>query len=558
MRTHDWRWVASQKTQATSAKIRPEWLLSLEVKKEAASRLDITGSFIRGLMSGRERLITEASTVDLAHSLQQGEYTATEVCLAYCKRAAFAHQLNNCLHEIFFDDAIELARVYDDYYMTNGKTIGPLHGLPVSLKDQFHVRHAETTMGYVGWVGTFEGKKGTGREFHDESQIVEELRSLGAIFYCKTSCPQTLLLGETVNNLIGSTMNPVHQMLSCGGSSGGEAALMALGGSSVGLGTDIGGSVRIPAAFCGVYAIKPSFGRFSYRTVANTTPGQTLVPSAIGFLSTTLPALELIMKSVLSTQPWLRDPDVVEIPWRDGLSPCRPKLCFAVLRNDGMVTPHPPIARGIDIVVEAVKKAGHEVVEWNPPSHADGTYLHVSHQFMAADGGQHIWKQLNILREPLIDGMTGDYGGGPFEPMPLLEYQDKGLRVKAYRAQYDQYWNSTAATTSTNTPVDAVIMPVAPHAAVLPDKYFHYGYTTIVDLLNYSAVSFPVTKAEEAIDQPDPDFKPMNDDDLENWEAYDAKKYDGAPVGVQIMGRRFDEERLLGIARHVDGLLASR
>lgn len=83
--------------------------------------------------------------------------------------------------------------------------LGPLHGLPVSLKDQFHVKGVETTMGYVGWIGTFQGKKGTGMEKIHESEIVKQLRdNMGAILYCKTSVPHSLMSGETINNIIGS------------------------------------------------------------------------------------------------------------------------------------------------------------------------------------------------------------------------------------------------------------------------------------------------------------------------------------------------------------------
>jgi amidase len=89
------------------------------------------------------------------------------------------------LHEIFFEDAIEQAAKLDQHLEETGEFVGPMHGVPVSLKDQFHVKYAETTMGYVGWVGTFEGAKGTGREFHDESQLVQELHSVGAVLYCK-------------------------------------------------------------------------------------------------------------------------------------------------------------------------------------------------------------------------------------------------------------------------------------------------------------------------------------------------------------------------------------
>lgn len=100
----------------------------------------------------------------------------------------------NCLHEVFFEAAIEDARRLDAYFAEHKKPVGPLHGLPVSLKDQFHVRGVETTMGYVGWIGTFQGKKGDPRRGVFESELVRELRNLGAVPYCKTSVPATLIL----------------------------------------------------------------------------------------------------------------------------------------------------------------------------------------------------------------------------------------------------------------------------------------------------------------------------------------------------------------------------
>lgn len=78
------------------------------------------------------------------------------------------------------------------YYAEHKTPIGPLHGLPVSLKDQFHIKGVETTMGYVGWIGTFMGKKGTGQEKVFESEMVKELRASGAVLYCKTSVPHSL------------------------------------------------------------------------------------------------------------------------------------------------------------------------------------------------------------------------------------------------------------------------------------------------------------------------------------------------------------------------------
>jgi amidase len=95
-------------------------------------------------------------------------------------------------------------------------------------------------MGYVGWIGNFQGLKGTGKERNFESELVEELRKMGATLFCKTSVPHTLMCGETVNNIIGYTWNPKNRNLSSGGSSGGEGALIGLRGSCAGFGTDIG------------------------------------------------------------------------------------------------------------------------------------------------------------------------------------------------------------------------------------------------------------------------------------------------------------------------------
>jgi amidase len=91
------------------------------------------------------------------------------------------------LLEIGFDNALTRAKELDDYFESNGKLFGPLHGIPVTLKDQFHVKGLETSMAFVSWIGTFEGKRGTGKERVFESELVRELWSLGAIPIGKVS-----------------------------------------------------------------------------------------------------------------------------------------------------------------------------------------------------------------------------------------------------------------------------------------------------------------------------------------------------------------------------------
>lgn len=227
-------------------------------------------------------------------------------------------------------------------------------------------------MGYVGWINTFQGNKDDPRRGNFESELVRELRLAGAILYVKTSVPTTLMTTETVNNIIGYTWNPKNRLLSSGGSSGGEAALMALRGSPGGFGTDIGGSVRIPASYNGLFALRPSTGRLPYGGVATSIDGQNTILSVVGDISPTIGGLKLLFKSVLAQQPWMYDPSVVEIPWRETIvqenqkliSSARPNcgtLAFGLLRHDGMVKPYPPVERALRIVVEALKQQGHKV-----------------------------------------------------------------------------------------------------------------------------------------------------------------------------------------------------
>ncbi|KAL8713136.1 MAG: hypothetical protein Q9220_002657 [cf. Caloplaca sp. 1 TL-2023] len=549
-RTHNpresWQAVAKAKVADLHSRIPKEWLLSDADLEKAKKQRDLTGSFTEQYLNNDENEIMQLSSLGVVDAVSRGRYTAVDVTRAYCKAAAVAQQIfkNNCLHEIMFDFAIQIAKGLDQYYAQNGRVIGPLHGLPISLKDQFHVAGYDTTMGYVGWIGTYEGNHDPIKVHQVDSQVVEDLLLLGAIPFCKC--------GETVNNIIG------------------EAALQALRGSSVGLGTDIGGSVRIPAAFCGTYSIKPTHTRLSYRNVANSNPGQATYPSSVGVMGTDITALKLVLTSLISTCPWDRDPDVVRMPWNGQVeasilarvnpdcSAGRLPLKFGIFWTDGVVTPHPPIQRGLRIVRDALKGLGHKVVDWNPPPQTIATRIHLA--ILTADGAHDIHQQLHLSGEPLVPELREMLQLR--DPMPLLEYQDLTMIGKAYSQAYSDYWNST---NDDGHLVDAVLMPVAPHAAVIPGKFYHTAYTQIVNLLDYSAVVIPVTTADKTTDNFDHAYQPLNEVDRKNWEAckclHDPETYDGAPVGLQLVTRKWQEEKmkyilligtLLASARAVD------
>ncbi|KAF7917576.1 hypothetical protein BELL_0117g00070 [Botrytis elliptica] len=545
-----WQAQATERASLILEKIPREWRLSPHEIADARAQRNITSSVICKYLNRVEQEVLSHDSISILRKLRSGEWTAVQCVLASCKIACIAHQINPCLLNIMIPKAVEKARNLDESFQNEaGSVRGPLHGLPISVKDQFHVKGSDTTMGYVGWIGTFEGDGNSNRVGMVNSQIISELEEQGAVVFCKTSLPQTVLYDETINNIIGQTLNPVNRLLSCGGSSGGEAALISMGGSSLGIGTDIAGSIRVPAAFCGIYGIKPTHNRFSYREVANTNPGQTLIPSSVGFLSRSLDGLELVMSSLLCTSPWLRDPAVVPMPWRKENRPeAGKRLRFGIFWWDGMIQPHPPVTRALKMVVTALENTGHEVIDWCPPSHNVPERLHPA--IMNADGSHHIHKQLAISGEPLINDLQNFYTLKP--PMSLLEYQDRALQLRDYRQAYSDYWNSTAD--ADGNVVDAVLMPAAPHAAVIPGKWEHLAYTEVLNLLDYTALVMPITHADKDVDEHHV-YVPVSEKDLRNWIAYDEVIYDGAPVGIQIVGRVCEEEKIIGVAKIVEEAL---
>ncbi|KAL8797689.1 MAG: hypothetical protein Q9195_000041 [Heterodermia aff. obscurata] len=120
-----------------------------------------------------------------------------------------------------------------------------------------------------------------------------------------------------------------------------------------------------------------------------------------------------------------------------------------------------------------------------------------------------------------------------------------------------EYWNSTKDQTGTGRPVDALIMPVAPFAAARREQFNYYGYSMIINVLDYTACTVPVTNSNQNTDTASGDFKPVSELDQGIMAAYDPALYDGAHVAVQIVGRKLQEEKILAIAEHIGQAIRS-
>lgn len=252
----EWEQKAAAARAARDAQIPQELLLSnipgFHHPKPGSTILPIIESC--GLLTPAELDITNLShdATWLIEQLSTKSLSAVQVTQAFCKRAAIAQQLVNCLVDYFPDEALARAKELDDYMEEHAKPIGPLHGLPISIKGVMNIKGHDSGAGTsaIDWIGK--------RVASSHAHICQILYDAGAVFYCRTTSPEATMHLETNSPLWGHTLHPLNTNLSPGGSSGGESALIAAGGSPLGLGGDIGGSLRNPANNTGLYTLKPT------------------------------------------------------------------------------------------------------------------------------------------------------------------------------------------------------------------------------------------------------------------------------------------------------------
>ncbi|KAB8201227.1 amidase signature domain-containing protein [Aspergillus parasiticus] len=489
----------------------------------------------RQLLSPSEVSITETSAEDLVVSLAAGELTAIAVARAFLRRAAIAQKLTNCIYELLPERALAQAERLDNYLIEHGTPAGPLHGLPISVKAHVGIAGRDNTAGFVGWVG---------RKNTDDAKIVKILVDAGAVVYARTTEPQGLMALETCSNITGNTVNPHNTALSAGGSSGGESALQALYGSPLGIGSDIGGSIRSPASNCGLYGLKPTNGRVPLIGCAAYVIGCETILGTLGPLSPTLGGINLFMKTILAAKPWTTDPSLHQIPWRDNESHIyrdgKKKLTVGVLWDDGVVKPAPPVARALQEMVERLKAfpCDVEVIEWKPYQQKEA--LEILTRLYAPDGGKAFAKNLALSGEPYLPLLAWTLRDTPgVEELGLHEVWEWTLKREMFRYSYLQEWNTVAPE------MDVILCPVYPTPAPLLDTSRYWGYTSIWNLLDYPAIVFPVTKVDPTRDAKDPTYTPRNEFDSWCHEHYDAQKQQEAPVCLQLVAKRFEDEKVV-------------
>ncbi|PYH42853.1 putative general amidase [Aspergillus saccharolyticus JOP 1030-1] len=533
-----WQQKVQAKQAAAAAKIPAEWRLPAHLLATAdpvspENVLSVPRDC--GLLTERELAITE--TVDATALLAQiaaGKYSAVEVTTAFCKRAAIAQQLTNCLTETFFDQALIRAQELDTHLATTGQPVGPLHGLPISLKDMLHVAGVASTLGYVSFLDRPPATA--------NSPLVDVLLAAGAVVYVKTNIPQTLMTADSHNNVFGRVLNPHRRTLTAGGSSGGESALIALRGSLLGVASDIAGSIRIPAHCCGLVGFKPSMGRVPYSGILNAgKPGYLSGISAVaGPICHSIRDATLFLQTVCNVRPDDFDDVALGIPWT--VPSISDKLRIGLFTADPKLPLHPNIARTLHRAAEKLAAAGHEIVDITAQLPLMEEANDTAFGLFGLDADRTAISHLTAAGEPLVPSLGIVNGDKKPNPAPTL---DDLFRLTARKAEI------TAQTRRVfvENKLDLILAPAYQSCALVHDRYAHAWYTVFWNLVDSPSCVLPFGKSDAQADREwvrqDVIYRP----------PYQPKEVEGAPCHVQLVGRRLREEVLARQAELVEAVL---
>ncbi|GFF83579.1 putative amidase C550.07 [Aspergillus lentulus] len=487
-----------------------------------------------GLLTPKELSITENWDVrGLLAQMRQGTLSAEDVVRAFSK-----------------------AQHLDSVLQRTGRPVGPLHGLPVSVKDCFRIKGVDSCIGLTALAF----KPST---FH--AQLVNMLLSLGAVIIAKTNVSQGMAAPDSYNHVFGRTLNPLNHQLTVGGSSGGEAALVAMRGSMVGFGTDIGGSIRVPAMCTGLYGFKPSVGRIPFGGVVTGQPpglGRVALQGVAGPLARSVADLGTVLAEIIPIAERFGE-DCIPGRW-ESESPVSDRqareFTVGVLRADGLVAPLRPVAQVLDEVADSLRRTPGVWVVDVPVPPALRKCQGIAGRLMGADGGGSLLDLLESTSEPLIPWLQKRMKRREALSLEqLIELQEQRSDIEK---ELLGMWTVDGDCTKR---IDAIITPVAPHPVPEIDRFNAIGYTASFVLLDCPAGTIPVRNFTES------DLDSGNDMDspvLGSWDrvnrelwqgkSVDRRVYLDSPLSIQVVTPKQHDYELFRAMEIIDRAIQSQ
>ncbi len=473
--------------------------------------------------------------------MRAGAITSRAIIESCRRRAEAVDGRINALIYRFWDQALTRADQIDQARAA-GEEVGALAGLPITIKESIATPPLPCTLGVERRLSSAAAL--------DDAVVVRVIKEQGGIVVGKTNVPQLLIFNETDNAIWGRTNNPWSLDRVPGGSSGGEAAALAAGMSSLGVGTDIGGSIRVPAAYCGISGLKPTVDRWSAAGVVSSLAGQELVRGQVGPMARTARDVALLFGAVTPQRQHALDPGIPPLP----LGPMAPgaarDLVIGWFDDDGYLTASPAVRRGVREAAEAMERAGWTVRRIQPESARE--LLDTYYAALSADGTKTAASQLgddpimpqlrNLFRMARLPGparralavFMGLTGEGRLSALvgalgekDLATYWQLTDRRTTIRRRVMAHWKRLG--------VDIVLCP--PHATPAlkhgQSGDFSVGgcYAMRYNFLNFPAGVVPVSRVRA-----DESSRVAARDRVETTAAEVDQGSRGLPVAVQVVG----------------------
>lgn len=526
--------------------------------------------------------ITSWPIEELQKQLRARCVRCTVVLASYFIKAHAAQEKANCVVHVFAAEAIAAAKDADARYQQHAaggggggasSGIPPLLGVPISIKDSTDVQGADSTCGLY---------RRCLKPAAADAACVALLRRSGAIIFVKTNIPALLMSYECRNDVFGTGTNPVNSKYTCGGSSGGEGALIRLCGSPGGMGSDVGGSIRIPSHCCGIYGLKPSYHRVAYRGCQPEQGNEGIVPVA-GPMARSVADLAVLFEALQPADVAGLDGLTFNVPFNHAMYRAyreKKNLKLLYYLHDGFVATSPPCRRAVQLAITALQREGHSVTLL---AHNATDAMQVFYECFAADRCRTMIRELDADRpfgviQPSLElasvpdrlkGLLGYVMGVLVDPVfgrilsqckekTVDEHFDLLIRRDRLRHWYSEKMQG----------FDGLIAPgfytPAPPCDSTTDLSFGCGACALFNVLDLPVVAVPVTTVDAVVDgEPWESASPQQGHRkltkaMRDGVRYDVKKMAGLPCGVQVVAPRMREEQALGIAFQLQAALGKQ
>ncbi|KAL3312369.1 hypothetical protein Ciccas_009042 [Cichlidogyrus casuarinus] len=424
--------------------------------------------------------ITAYDFEKLHQKLANGELSPQLVLLAYQHKAYQVDQTTNAVIEFLYPNLSEI------------NLDGPLKGIPISVKECINIKGHSI---HTGCASLLLSEPPT-----EDCLAIKLIKDLGGIPFVRTNVVQTMMSVLSLNPLDGDTKNPLDLSKSPAGSSSGEGALISGGGSIIGIGTDIGGSIRLPAAMCGIYGFKPTTGRLTSRG-SSSVAVQPITPATWGPLTKDIDGLVFLMQNLFAHELMVKhDPYIPPVKLVKEL---KPKLRFGYYFSDRTHVPVPAVYRAIKHVKSKLEESGHELVHFSLPFDGNDSERHYLKTILL-DGGinfVNLIKNDNII-SPLQKSLLFYNAPRWYKKMNLIKAKLKGqdsakaLAAMGYDSVTDLFKFMKENVTKRLLMVDAfnqagidvLVGPVCGMAAAFPlePKNSFTGMLTYLGLWNWT------------------------------------------------------------------------